>query len=63
MMNTITPKEALQGRKYAIVEAKSGQIYDLYRDKDTAKRVADDLNKRYGDASYYAAKVDFGEEK
>jgi len=60
-MNTITPKEALQGREYAIVEAKSGQIYDLYRDADTAERIADDLNARYGDGTYHAAKVDFGE--
>jgi hypothetical protein len=61
-MTTITPYEALRCREYAIVKASDGSIYDLYRDEDTAKRIADDLNRRYGEASYYAAKVDFGEE-
>ena len=60
-MNTITPREALRGREYAIVKAGDKSIYDLYRDEDTARRIADDLNARYGDGTYHAAKVDFGE--
>lgn len=58
-MNTITPQEALRGREYAIVKAKDKSIYDLYCDEDTARRIADDLNARYGDGWCYAAKVDF----
>lgn len=60
-MNTITPKEALRGREYTIVKVEDKSVYDLYHDEDTATRIAADLNARYGEGTYYPAKVDFRE--
>ena len=58
-MKTITPFQALRDKPYAIVKSKDGEIYDLYRNKDEAERIARDLNARYGVDSYYAAAIDF----
>lgn len=60
-MNTITPREALKGREYAIVKVEDCSVYDLYRDADTASRICNDLNRRYGDV-YQVAAIDFGED-
>ena len=60
-MNKITPREALRGREYAIVRVEDKSVYDLYHDDGTATRIAADLNARYGEGTYYPAKVDFGE--
>lgn len=64
-MNTITPEKALKGYgyQYAIVgKGKGGEyVYSLYASEDEAVRISNDLNKRYGESSYYPARIDFGE--
>ena len=60
-MNTISPKEALRGREYAVVNSKTNEVYDLYPDSDVAGRIANDLCKRYGEGSYYAAHIEVGD--
>jgi len=66
-MRTITPAEALMGNSYAIVstnityqtgEASGKHVYGLYPDEDTARRIAADLCKRYGEGAYFAARIE-----
>lgn len=59
-MRTITPIQALQGNQYAVV-GRDGHVYGLYPDKDMACRICHDLVCRYGEDSYHAAAIDFGE--
>lgn len=58
MQATISPERALQGRSWAIVRTKNKEVYSLYREMDEAVRICRDLNKRYGDGSYYVAHIE-----
>ena len=59
-MRTITPRQALRESQYAIVTRNEPcHVYDLYPDEDTARRITNDLNRRYGD-TYEVAAIDFG---
>ena len=55
-MRTITAQEAVVGREWAIMCG--NDVYDLYRDEDTAKRICNDLSKRYTDKHYEVAHIE-----
>ena len=57
-MRTIAPMSAVNGKEYVIVEEATGYIYGRYADADTAERICNDLLKRYGDDTYFAAHVE-----
>ena len=58
-MRTISPYEALQENEYVVAtKTKPRHVYGLYPTKDIAKRICNDLNKRYGD-KYEACAIDF----
>lgn len=63
---TITPRQALQGKEFAVVfDYGSGPMtYDTYLTRTTAERVGDGLNRRQADrhpggSPYYVARIDF----
>lgn len=48
-MTEITAEEALVGREYVVRNVNTKEVYDLYPDEDIARRIRDDLNRRYGE--------------
>lgn len=59
-MKTISPYEALRENEYVVTTCKKPRhIYDLYPDEDEARRICNDLNKRYGQ-KYEVRAIDFG---
>lgn len=52
-MLVISPEEALNGHRYAIVTIEDDPriVYDLYTSKEIAQRICDDLNIRYGETT------------
>ena len=59
-MLTITPREALRGAEYCVVERETRFVCDRYPEEDIARRICRDLNKRYGER-YAVAGIDYGE--
>ena len=61
-MTTITPMEAFDGKKYAIIDEKR-HVYSLYRDSKEAMRICQMLQERSrGAEQYVVAEIDFGGE-
>ena len=59
-MTTITPMEALDGKKYAIID-ENRHVYSLYRESEEAMRICQRLQERSrGAEQYIVAAIDFG---
>lgn len=56
-MRKISIAEEVSDYTHAIL-SNTGRTYGLYRDADTAKRIAGDLCKRYGADSYEAFEIE-----
>jgi hypothetical protein len=66
-VRTISPVEVLRGLgiESVIVSGDGSRtdpyaVYDIYKDRDTAERVCNDLNRRYERYGYHVMDVDYG---